>query len=229
MSSVYLFRIDGAEDNNAYFDAACATACTVYRGVEFRAGTCGWIPDFVRVILGEAPDNCRVTLIELEAMESAAIISCRKYLPENSDSVVQAFFEYLDRVIRECRSRADSRESEFAKLKGVLQQSRQITVTTAGALRSAAHFVEELPLIDQPKSTTHQLYVQLDEELTERVFSGVLRLSQKEAKGLARCVKILDAVIRHCDHSGAQSSPGYHIELNRSSVYSLRTLAVIQR
>jgi len=52
-------------------------------------------------------------------------------------------------------------------------------------LDAARHFVEELALIDQPNSSAHRPYVQLDEEQKERVFGGILRLSQKEAKGLA--------------------------------------------
>jgi hypothetical protein len=202
MPSVYLFRIDGAKDNDAFFEGARAKACHVYAGADFRAGACGWIPDFVRVVLDETPSSCRLTLIELEASEPAAIISCRKYLPEKSQTIIQAFLEYLDRLIRLCRSSADPREAEFAKLKETLHQHRQITITTAGALRSSEHFVEELPLIDQPDPTAHRPYVQAEVELNERVFGGLLRLSQKEAKGLARCVKILDAVIRHADHSG---------------------------
>ncbi len=212
MSSDYLFRIDGAKDNDAFFDGARLAACNVYAGVDFRAGACGWIPDFVRVIVGDPPDIRRLTLIELEATESAAIISCRKYLPEKSDSIVQAFHEYLDRVIRLCRSWADSRESEFANLKGILQQIGPITVTTAGAMRSSTHFVEELPLIDQPNFTMRQPHVQLDQDIKERVFHGVLRLSQKEAKGLVRCVKISTQSFAIAIIAAARFTPGEEVE-----------------
>jgi hypothetical protein len=143
-----------------------------------------------------------LTLIELEATESVALISCRNYLPEKSETIVNAFLDYLDRVIRQCRSCADSRETDFTRLRAMLQQTSQIAITTAGGLRSSQYFVEELALIDQPNSSAHRPYVQLDEEQKDRVFRGILRLPQKEAQGLARCVKILDAVIRHCDHSG---------------------------
>ncbi len=202
MSTVYLFRIDGAKDNDTFFDSARPDACSVYAGVDFRAGASAWIPDFVRVIIEEPPHASRLTLIELEATESAALISCRKYLPEKPEGIVDAFLDYLDRVIRLCRSCADLRENEFTSLRERLQQNSQIVITTAGALRSSQHFVEELALINQPNSSAPRPYVQVDEERKERVFSGILRLSQKEAKGLARCIKILDAVIRHRDHSG---------------------------
>lgn len=56
--------------------------------------------------------------------------------------------------------------------------------------------------MDQPNLTAHRPFVQPEKDQKTRIFSGGLRLSQKEAKGLVRCVKILDAVIRHCDHSG---------------------------
>jgi hypothetical protein len=144
-----------------------------------------------------------LTPIELEATESVAMISCRKYLPEESTRILGAFSDYLDRVIRQCRSTADLRESEFARLKVLLSQADQVTVVTAGALRSSTHFVEELPLIDQPRFVAKPRNVEAVKQGEERSFHGVLRLSAHETKALARCIMIIDAVIRHRDHSSA--------------------------
>jgi hypothetical protein len=203
MSTVYLFRVDGAKDNDEFFGAMRASARHVYSGVDFRVGTVGWIPDLVKLVLEEPPDRCTLTLIELEATESVALISCRKYLPENSANILAAFTEYLDRVICQCRTSADPREPEFVRLKAILSQVSQVTVTTAGALRSSTAFVEELPLMDQPKLAAQARAIQEDQEDKARAFQGVLRLSAHEAKALARCVMILDAVLRRRDHSSA--------------------------
>jgi hypothetical protein len=118
---------------------------------------------------------------------------------------LSAFTNYLDRVIRQCRSCADSREAAFAGLKTVLSNVSYVTVTTAGALRSSTIFVEERPLMDQPNGAVRPPDVQQDQEAKKRAFRGELRLSAEEAKRLSRCVMILDAVIRHNDHSNANS------------------------
>src|SRR5438552_1857138 len=148
MSTIYLFRVDGAKDNDAFFASMRSSVSHAYAGVDFRVGGAGWVPDLVRVIVDDPPDRCSLTLIELEATESVALMSCRKYLPENSADILKAFNDYLDRVIRQCRSSADTREADFAGLKAVLSEISQVTVTTAGALRSSTSFVEELALID---------------------------------------------------------------------------------
>lgn len=203
MPAVYLFRVDGAKDNDDFFGAMRSSVGHVYGGVDFRVGVAGWIPDLVRVVVEQPSGRCSLTLIELEATEAVALISCRKYLPENSVNILSAFGEYLDRVIRQCRTSADPRGSEFASLKATLSQATQVTVTTAGALRSSTAFVEELPLIDQPKMAAPLRAIQEDRQDQSRVFQGILRLSAHEAKALARCIMILDAVIRHRDHSSA--------------------------
>src|SRR6266478_8809890 len=131
MATVYLFRVDGSKDNDEFFASLRTSASHVYAGVDFRVGASGWIPDLVRIIVEDPPDRCSLTLIELEATESVALISCRKYLPENSAAILQAFTDYLDRLVRQCRSSADPREPEFAALKAVLSQVREVTVTTA--------------------------------------------------------------------------------------------------
>jgi hypothetical protein len=203
MPTVYLFRVDMAKDNDSFFGAMRPTVDHVYAGVEYRVGAAGWIPDLVKVVVEEPPDKACLTLIELDATEPAALISCRKYLPEKSINILSAFGDYLDRVIRQCRTSADSREPEFARLKAILSQASEVTITTAGALRSSTAFVEELPLSDQPKITTPRWPVEEEVNDTGRIFQGDLRLSAEEAKALARCIMILDAVIRHRDHSGA--------------------------
>src|SRR6266571_5731344 len=203
MATEYLFRVDGAKDNDDFFGIARASARHVYAGADFRVGAAGWIPDLVRLVLEEPPNTCTLKLIELEATESEALVSCRKYLPENSGNILSAFGDYLDRVVRQCRASADPREPEFASLRAMLSQASHVTVMTAGALRSSATFVEELPLIDQPKLAAQPRAIQDDQTDKARVFQGVLRLSQREANVLGRCVMILDAVVRQRDHSSA--------------------------
>lgn len=202
----YIFRVDSAKDNDAFFDAMRPSASFVYAGIDFRVGSvrANWIPDLVRVTVADPPDHCSLTLIELEQTESVALESCRKYLPENSAAIFDAFNDYLDRVIRQCRSAADPRESEFVNLRATLSNAKHLTITTAGALRSSPSFVEELPLIDQPTYVAPSQEVKQDgREVTKCCFQGVLRLSEREAKALGRCVMVLDAVIRQRDHSSA--------------------------
>lgn len=204
MSTVYLFRIDAAKDNDAFFASLRSSAAQVYAGIDLPVGASDWVPDLVRVVVEDPPDRCSLTLIELEATESVALISCRKYLPENSSDILEAFHNYLNRVIRQCRSKADPREGDFARLKDALSEAVQVAVTTAGAIRSSARFVEELPLLDQPKCATEAPPIHKGAPTAEnRSFHGVLRLSQNERKALSRCVLVLDAVVRNFDHSDA--------------------------
>jgi hypothetical protein len=205
MSSAYLFRIDGAKDNDEFFATMSSSVSQVYAGVDIHLGTAGWIPDLIKVVV-EGPDqSCSLTIIELEAIESAALISCRKYLPEDSADILSAFSDYLDRVIRQCRTNADPRKCEFIRLKSQLTEATHVTINTAGGLRnSSTGFVEELPLIDQPKLATQPRRVQQDHYESRRPFQGLVRLTRREAEALARCVMILDAVIRGHDHSGTR-------------------------
>jgi hypothetical protein len=201
MSTTYLFRIDMAKDNDTFFDAMRSAVSHVYAGADFRVGAGGWIPDLLRLVVEDPPDRCCLTLIELEATEPVALISCRKYLPEDSSAIPSAFSDYLDRVIRQCHSTADAREIEFSRLKAVVSAVGVFTVTTAGALRSSTRFVEELPLIDQPNVPGQPRLVQPASQDTQRILHGVVRLARLEAEALSRCATILDAVVRHCDHS----------------------------
>jgi hypothetical protein len=203
MPTVYLFRIDSSKDNDDFFEALNPAAAHVYAGSDFRIGTVDWIPDFVKVVVDDSASRCSLTLIELEATESEALRSCRKFLPENSTAIVQAFVDYLGRVIRQCQSTADRRADNFKRLKTLLSEVEHVTVSTAGALRSGTGFVEELPLIDQPKIDAIPRSIEDNHQIDTREFRGMIRLSASDAKAVARCAMILDAVVRGRDHSDA--------------------------
>ena len=199
----YLFRIDMNRDNDAFFNTRKSSASHVYSGIGVSVGSSSdWIPDLIEIIAAESGDFT-LRLIELEAKESEARISSRKYLPEIPEKIISSFLEYIEKVIRDCRSRADSRENEFLKLKVMLSKAEKIFVTSAGALRSSTVFVEELSLIGQPTGIVQN---QTNEKiLCDEVqnFKGTLRLSGDKAAFLGRAILILDAVIRQCDHSDA--------------------------
>jgi hypothetical protein len=203
MSSSYLFRIDGARDNDEFFEAMRPSMFQAYAGVDMRIGAPGWIPDLVKVEIDIESASCVLTLIELEATETVALVSCRKYLPESSELILVGFGEYLEKVIRQCRSTADPRHSEFIKLRDAILRVDRVQVTTAGALRTATRFVEELPLLDQPRTATRQLMPQVQPVESSRKFNGVLRLSADDAYALSRCILVLDALARKADHSTA--------------------------
>ena len=191
------------KDNDAFFNARKSSASHVYAGITVGIGSFSdWIPDLIEIVIDES-GNLTLRLIELEAQKSSALISSRKYLPENSEDIFRIFCEYLEKVIRDCRSRADARENEFLRLKATLSKAEKIYVTSAGALRSATTFVEELPLTDQPKNVGQIKSVEkiLHEEILD--FRGTLRLSGDKAATLGRAILILDAVIRQEDHSDA--------------------------
>jgi len=211
MLAVYLFQIDCAQNNDAFFNALRSTVSHFYRGIAFRVGDAPWIPDGMRVEIRES--QCAITLIELEDSRANALISARKYLPENSSLILRLVGEYLDRVISQCRSTGDSRETSFTSLREILTQDILFIVQTACALRSSTEIIEQLPLIDQPLGArTHSLqsYRTLREDTALEVledktqpFQGVMRLDVERLKALGRCVLILDAVVRGRDHSAA--------------------------
>ncbi len=219
MVATYLFRIDMAKDNDEFFVVRKPAATTAYAGRTVSVGVHGWIPDFVEVEVSEPPPRCILRLIELESSKSAALVSCRKYLPEKSADILAAFRTYLDAVIRDCRSSADPRAAIFEELTTAIQGGRGLTVTTAGALRKSAKFVEEWALLDQPRldapsvddprrgrapvDTSPEERFEKSRRAKETSFHGILRLSQGEARSLSRCIMLLDAVIRGEDHSDA--------------------------
>ena len=68
ISMDYLFRFDGAKDNDEFFDAARHESNVIYyAGIEMRVGP--WIPDGIRVRLSDRPgepSEILIALIELE-------------------------------------------------------------------------------------------------------------------------------------------------------------------
>jgi hypothetical protein len=227
VTTAYLFRIDGAKDNDEFFVAFRPLVSQVYAGIDVRIGSSGWVPDFIKVVVDEAHQGILITLMELEATESVALISCRKYLPESSTDIVETFGKYLDRVIRHCQSTADDRKNEFVRLKARLLEAKQVNVTTAGALRSATSFVEEISLIDQPQRFVQTRQMQPVLRKTIPIFRGNLRLSADKAKALSRSVLILDAIVRQRDHSeatfkswrGKNGQPMKHLLINNHTSY----------
>jgi hypothetical protein len=207
MTATFLFRIDGARDNDAFFNALRPSMSHVYAGVDIQIGSSGWSPDFIKLSVRDANDFT-LTLIELDAIESIVRISCRKYLPENSTDIVRAFSKYLDRVIAQCKSTAHPHEDEFVRLKTMLSKADSVVVTTAGALRSSIIFTEELSLLDQPERIVHMQSPETTEQMTSRRLpptfdDKILRLSALETKILSSTVLVLDAIIRQEDHSVA--------------------------
>jgi hypothetical protein len=203
MPTAYLFRIDGSKDNDAFFEALSPSAAHVYAGIDLRVGVIEWIPDFVKVDVDDSNSHCALTIIELEATESEALRSCRKFLPEDSTAIVQAVIDYLGRVIRQCQSTADRRADDFRLLKALLSEAKHVTVSTAGALRSSIQFVEHRALIDQPGFDTPPRPIGNVHQINTREFRGIIRLGAGDAKAVARCIMILDAIVRGRDHSVA--------------------------
>ena len=172
----------------------------VYSGTPMKVGP-GWIPDFVEVSFDASEGSCDLTLIELEATEIAALASSRKYLPESSSSIIQAFATYLDSVLSQCRATADQRIEVFEKLRNFFTGHSAVTVRTAGALRTSSEFLEDLLLIDQPEH--HVLIPRLTPETSEPfLFLGSRLLSRAEKEGLRRTIRIFDAVAMGRDNSG---------------------------
>ncbi len=197
----YLFRLDMAKDNDEFLALRQARQVDhVYSGTPMKVGP-GWIPDFVEVVVDADSSTCQLTLIELEATEIPARASCRKYLPEPSSEVLRAFHEYLDTVISQCRSTADPRIGAFDQLRVLLTTSSRIAVHTAGALRTSADFLEDLPLIDQPERLTLPVTASA-ESPSSFSFRGERRLTRAESDGVRRAIRLLHAVVVGRDHSG---------------------------
>jgi len=201
MLTRYLFRLDMAKDNDQFLALRRnREVIQVYSGTPMKVGP-GWIPDFVEISVDEQSRSCRLTLIELEATEIPARASCRKYLPEPSLVIVRSFTDYLDSVISQCRSTADPRLHEFESLRGWLSSGVSVSVHTAGALRTSADLVEDLPLIDHPEGPI-SVPSYAPEASAPFAFNGDRRLTRAESEGVRRAVRILHAVIVGRDHSG---------------------------
>jgi hypothetical protein len=205
--TTYLFQVDSAKENRFFFEGMhkSLSESVYFRGLDFKVGP--WTPDGIRVDLTFDSQQCSLTLIELEAIESTALKSSRKYLPEESVKICSAFIDYLDRVIKDCDARADQREFQIEQLKKLLSQNIPITVKTAGALRSDTTFLAEAVLTDQANgpeanaASGYHLHATRKIVSKELAMRGRLRLSPEESKGLRRCIQILDAIIRERDFS----------------------------
>ena len=91
----FVFRLDGSKENDEFFGKRrCLGDVVAYSGTAMLVGP-GWIPDIVEVEILDNGSIFTITLVELEAQEITARASCRKYLPESSDAILQRFFEYL--------------------------------------------------------------------------------------------------------------------------------------
>ena len=172
----------------------------VYAGRELKIGP-GWIPDYL-MVSSDAGGRFTLTIIELEAAETVARKSARKYLPEPSSEVIKTFCDYLDSVIARCRQTADPRYSTLESLRQDLEKATSITVEAACALRSLPSLIEKHPLLDQP------LQVEALERESDRPdpavpLTGQPVLTRQQTRALYRAVLILDTVVRQKDHGAA--------------------------
>ncbi|MCX5685320.1 MAG: hypothetical protein NT049_16815, partial [Planctomycetota bacterium] len=136
MKHRFIFRLDGSQENDGFFDERRSREDVVaYSGAAMLVGP-GWIPDLVEVEVSDDGSRFTITLVELEAHEITARASCRKYLPEPSNEILQRFLEYLCGTTRQCKATADPRLVEFMKLQDALSKTTVVEVRTAGALRS---------------------------------------------------------------------------------------------
>jgi len=214
VTTVYLFQTDAKKENRHFFEGMhkASPEAIYFRGLDF--GTGRWKPDGVRIDLeiDAAPLRCSLVLIELEATESKALESARKYVPESSTDICNAFTKYLDCILKDCDSRADPREAQFVLLMEALKQNVPVQVKTAAALRSSTTFLEVTTFSDKARlsrfdETTHNHII--NEGIIERrpfLFRNICKYSAEESKALRRCILILDAIIRQEDHSVASVS-----------------------
>lgn len=200
MPRTFVFRLDGAPDNDAYLQLARSKGHVVYAGIAMTLER-GWIPDFVEVVAGD-DGSCAITLVELEATTTAALIGARKYLPEPSETIRTAFLAYLERVLERCRASADPRIADFQHLSHVLKSAPAI-VYTAAALRRPPEIVEKLSLIDQGGSSGRPSLIPAKDEEQVGHLHGVVSLSPRLHKTVARSILLLDAVVRGWDKSDA--------------------------
>ncbi len=200
----FLFRLDGAKDNDEWFDAARKDPdVAYYAGLEMKVGP-GWVPDGVHVHCNEREGHiaCEITLVELEPTDSQARVSARKYLPEPSSEIVQTLLQYLVRIESQCRASGDPRLQQIQRLGAALRSADQIRVKTSAFLRDSIKSLETFPLIDSGRA--YSIVVAPDPPPTGAFdFRGDLVLTATQHKILARAIRILDATVRGQDHSGA--------------------------
>jgi hypothetical protein len=194
----FVLRLDGAKDNDEFFDRRRQLGAAVaYSGTSMSVGS-AWIPDLIEV--DEDASELQITLVELEASEPAARVSCRKYLPESSTSVLESLAGYVAAVVKQCRGTADPRLTDFEWLAAQLNGDRPKSIRTAGALRSAAGFLELHSLLDQPQRLT-SASTPTDSPLASVQFEGVRSFTREEVDGLRRTVRVFHAVVTGDDHS----------------------------
>lgn len=106
MPGTFLFRFDGARENDEFLNHARSKGHRVYAGIAMQLQR-GWIPDFVEVSLDEEVATCTITIVELESTEGSALVSARKYLPESSKDILSIFQKYqagASEMPNNCRS-----------------------------------------------------------------------------------------------------------------------------
>jgi hypothetical protein len=201
MPKTFLFRFDGARENNEFLEHARLKGHLVYAGLVMQLQH-GWIPDFVEVSLDEETTKCMITIVELESTEVTALISARKYLPESSKDILSIFRQYLHRVLQKCRKTADPRVEDIQMVLDTLGRSTKIGIWSAGGLRQPPQVVEMLPLFDQGL-VSEDTSIDLQTEKKSDYLTGEVALSSRDHKNLSRSILILDAVIRGWDKSDA--------------------------
>ncbi|MHB8876248.1 MAG: hypothetical protein ACYC8T_21360, partial [Myxococcaceae bacterium] len=154
--------------------------------------------------------TCEFTLIELEATEAVARASCRKYLPEASVSIVEAFIAYLEAITINCRTTSDPRLEAFEELRTLLKTAAAV-VRTAGALRTSPHFLEDFPLLDAAlpqRDTRPAVAIAIPDAQKPAapsfLFSGDRRLSRADSKSLRRGLRALHEVLTNRGFSGGK-------------------------
>jgi hypothetical protein len=203
MNRQYLFRFDNAKENNLFMEDARARGLIVYAGRELKIGR-GWIPDYLMVASDEAGRRFTLTIIELDATDTLARVSSRKYLPESSNDIVKAFYDYLDGTIAECRRTADPRCEAFEDLRKVLERATKIAVESGCALRSRPTLIEKLQLFDQALEVEPPPQREIRSVHLAVPLMGRPVLTRQQTRALYRAVLILDAVIRKRDHGAAK-------------------------
>lgn len=201
MPKTFLFRFDGARENNEFLEHARLKGYLVYAGLAMQLQH-GWIPDFVEVSLDEETIKCTITIVELESTEVTALISARKYLPESSKDILLIFCQYLQRVLQKCRKTADPRVEDIQAVLDTLVRSTKIGIWSAGGLRQPPQLIEILPLFDQGR-TSEDTSIDLHAEKKSDNLTGEVSLSPRDHKNVSRSILILDAVIRGWDKSDA--------------------------
>jgi hypothetical protein len=201
MSDTFLFRFDGARENDPFLNHARSKGHLVYAGIAMQLQR-GWMPDFVEVSLDDKVATCAITIVELESTEGSALVSARKYLPESSKDILSIFLKYLQRVLQKCRTTADPRVEDIQRVLDALACTPKIGIWSAGALRQPPRIIERLPLIDQGR-VSDSASIDPQAEKKPDSLEGEISLSARQHKTLSRSILILDAVIRGWDNSDA--------------------------